>query len=330
MKVTIIGLGKTGCSMGLALGGKPGEFHRVGHDRDLKAAKEAQKLGAVDTVVINLHQAVEDADTVFLAIPFDQVRETIQLIAHDLKEGCVIVDLSPAKQQVAAWMGEHLPAGRYYVGWNLAVNPSYLQDMDKGGSASRQDYFQRGVVAVTAPQGTPPEVYDFIGGLIQRIGAEPLFADSMEMDGVLAEAQVIPQLLSALLVYTLTRQPGWREARKFAGQDFWGMGLPIAKSISADELSQTLLANREAVERLINELLHVLIEWREQVQSGEIEALTKNLREAQERFGKWQTERMAANWLLEESGIRREDIPSSGEALGRLVGLGNLARKHKK
>lgn len=329
MRVTIIGLGKTGGSLGLALSRKSEQIQRTGHDRDITVAKEAQKAGAIDTVAINLHQAVQDADVVFLSIPFDQVRETLQQIALDLKEGAVLVDLSPAKQKIGEWAKEFLPARRYYVGWNVAINPAYLQDTHKGIGASRQDYFHQGVVAVTAPAGTPAEVFELMTGLIKSIGAEPLFADPLEMDGVLAEAQVIPQLLSALMVYTLTRQPGWREARKFAAQDFLEMGLPLVSSISAQELSQTLFANRELIRRLMNELLIVLVEWREYLLDGEIESITQSLLDAQQSFEKWQTERRAANWILEESGIRREDLPTSGEVFGRLVGVGNWKKKQK-
>lgn len=329
MRITILGLGKTGSSLGLALGSKLKDIQRTGHDCDITVAKEAQKVGASDTVAINLHQAVQDADVVFLTIPFNQVRETLEQIAQDLKEGAVLIDVSPAKQKIAEWASELLPLGRYYVGWNIAINPAYLQDTQKGVSAARQDYFQQGVVAVTAPMGTPSEVFELIMTLIKSIGAEPLFADALEMDGVLAEAQVVPQLLSALMVYTLTRQPGWREARKFAAQDFLGMGLPLVNSISAQELSQTIFANREPIKRLINELLVTLVEWRENLLNDEIGALTQNLSDAQQSFEKWQTERRAANWILEETGVRREDLPASGEVFGRLLGVGNRKRNKR-
>lgn len=330
MRITILGLGKTGSSLGLALQTKSTEIQRTGHDRDITVAKEAQKVGAIDTVAINLHQAVQDADVVFLAIPFDQVRETLQQIARDLKESAVLIDVSPAKQKIAEWASELLPPGRYYVGWNIAINPAYLQDTQKGVSAARQDYFQQGVVAVTAPAGTPSWVFESIMTLIKSIGADPLFADALEMDGVLAEAQIIPQLLSALMVYTLTRQPGWREARKFAAQDFLEMGLPLVNSVSAQELSQTIFANRELIKRLINELLVTLVEWRENLLNDEIGALTQSLSDAQQSFEKWQTERRAANWILEETGVRREDLPTSGEVFGRLLGVGNWKKKQSK
>ncbi len=329
MKITIIGLGKTGSSLGLALAGKQGNIERIGHDCEVNVAKEALKVGAIDRYAINLHQAVEDADIVFLAVPFDQIHQTVELIAQDLQEGTIVVEFSPAKQRVSQWMKELLPPKRYYVGWNMGINPHYLYDTNKGIGASRQDYFHQGVIAVTAPPGTPSEVFNLIGGLIKMLGAEPLFADVMEMDGVLAEAQVMPQLFSALTVYTLTRQPGWREARKFAAQDFWEMGLPIFQSISPAELSETLLANRETAQRLINDLISVLIECRDEIASGEGEQLTKYLIEAQQRFEKWHQERLAANWIFEETGLRREDIPTAGEVFGRLIGLGNRGRNQK-
>jgi len=108
------------------------------------------------------------------------------------------------------------------------------------------------------------------------------------------------------------------------------MGMPLVNSVSAEELSQTLFANRELIKRLINELLIALVEWREYLLNDEIGALTQSLSEAQQRFEKWQTERTAANWILEETGIRSEDLPTSGEVFGRLLGVGNRNKKQKK
>ncbi|MCS6908271.1 MAG: prephenate dehydrogenase/arogenate dehydrogenase family protein [Anaerolineales bacterium] len=323
MIVTIVGLGRTGCSLGLALGGEGKGLRRVGHDREFSKTKEARKVGAIDDWALNIHQAVREADVVFLTIPFDQMRTTLQEIAEDLKEGAVLIELSPAKQQVSGWASEVLPAGRYYVGWNPAINPAYLQIRERDHRAARKDYFHRGVVAITAAQGTPRWVIDRVSSLARKIGAEPLFADKTEMDGVLAEAQTIPQLLSALMVYTLTRQSGWREARKFAAQEFWEMGLPTVYSISPTELSHLLLANRALVGRLLDELLNVLVEWRQKIEDGAIEELRQCLSESQRCFEQWQEERMAADWLAGESGLPYKDLPTSKDVLGQIVGLRN-------
>ncbi len=77
VKITIIGTGQVGASIGLALSAHPDLFLRVGHDKDLSAANRAKALGAVDKVDYNLPSSVADAAVVILALPQDQIRETL-------------------------------------------------------------------------------------------------------------------------------------------------------------------------------------------------------------------------------------------------------------
>ncbi len=98
IQITIIGLGQIGASIGLALAERKDSIERVGHDIDPGVAKQAQKLGAVDRIEYNLPRSVENADVVLLSIPVDQMRETLEIIAADLKEGCVVLDTAPVKE----------------------------------------------------------------------------------------------------------------------------------------------------------------------------------------------------------------------------------------
>ena len=59
-QITIIGLGQIGASIGWALEKYKGDILRVGHDKNMTAAKDAQKLGAVDKVIRNLPNSVQD------------------------------------------------------------------------------------------------------------------------------------------------------------------------------------------------------------------------------------------------------------------------------
>ena len=85
VQLTIIGLGQIGTSVGLALAEESERIFRLGHDRELGAARRAEKMGALDKVSINLHSAVEEADLVLLALPVDQIKETLEFIREDLK-----------------------------------------------------------------------------------------------------------------------------------------------------------------------------------------------------------------------------------------------------
>ncbi len=67
VQITIVGLGQIGSSIGLALKAHNVDVYRVGHDKDPQAAKESQKMGAVDNVKYNLPASVREAKIVILA-----------------------------------------------------------------------------------------------------------------------------------------------------------------------------------------------------------------------------------------------------------------------
>src|SRR5512139_91175 len=108
VRITIVGLGQIGSSIGLALKARDLDIHRIGHDKEPQAAKESQRAGAVDDVKYNLPASVRESQIVILALPLAAVRETLEIIAPDLKEGMLVLDTAPAKATVAAWAQELL------------------------------------------------------------------------------------------------------------------------------------------------------------------------------------------------------------------------------
>jgi prephenate dehydrogenase len=136
VQITIVGLGQIGTSFGLALANQPDLVRRIGHDRQAEVARNAEKMGAVDKVVFNLPAAVREADLVLLSVPIDQVRETMAIIAPELKEGSVVMDTAPVKEVVAAWASDLLPADRHYVGLTPVLNPLYLDESVTGAEAA--------------------------------------------------------------------------------------------------------------------------------------------------------------------------------------------------
>ena len=184
VQVTIIGLGQIGSSIGLALKAHEVNVHRVGHDKDPQAGKEAQRIGAVDEVKYNLPASVREAKIVILALPLAEIRETLRIIAPDLQEGTLVLDTAPAKATVAAWAKELLLQGRYYMGLTPAINPEYLHGTEFGVKAARADLFEKGLMVVNAPMGTPGNVFNLTMELVNLLGAMPLLMDITEADGI--------------------------------------------------------------------------------------------------------------------------------------------------
>ena len=86
--ITIVGTGLIGASLGMAiLRARDKELDVLGHDIDFGQAGLARRMGAVTKVERNLISACAKADMLILAIPASGIRETLELVANDLKDG---------------------------------------------------------------------------------------------------------------------------------------------------------------------------------------------------------------------------------------------------
>jgi prephenate dehydrogenase len=320
VQLTIVGMGQIGTSVGLALADQTEVIHRLGHDREIRIARRAEKMGALDKVSINLPAAVEEADLVLLALPVDQIRETLEAIRDDLKEGVVVMDTGPAKQVVASWIGELLPEGRFYVGLSPVLNPVYLHDVDYGTEAAHPDLFRDGLMGIVSPPGVASEAIKLAADLTRLLGATPLFADPLEMDGLVAATHILPQLLAAGLLNATVGQPGWQEGRKIAGRSYAEATAPVMYPTEPKTLTTAAMLNRENVVRVLDGLVASLNAIRNDLSNEDSENLEERLNRAREGRTAWLRGRMAANWVAEETAS--VEAPSASEIFGRFIGRG--------
>ncbi len=327
VKITIIGTGQVGASIGLALGAQKDLFLRIGHDKDPKVANRAKAMGAVDKVEINLFNAIDDAAIVILALPLDQIHETLQLIAQDLKEDVVIMDTAPVKGMVIKWIKELLPPKRYYIGLTPAINPAYLLTTGSGVEAARADLFKDGMMAILTLKDLPPEAIKLAIDFTHMLGAENLFIDPLELDSMMSAIDILPQLLAAALLNSIIDQPGWQDARKMTGRPYAVGTSAIAHAGEASSLSSQAISVQEHLLRRMDALMANLAELRQQIASGEVEKLQDVLEHAKQGHEKWHKERTAANWGISETSPHA-DLPTSRQVFTRMFTFGG-GRKPK-
>ena len=326
VQITIIGLGQIGASIGLALKARGANIHIVGNDKDSQTGKAAQKAGAVDDFKYNLPDSVRNAGVVILALPFGEVRETLELIAPDLQEGTLILDTAPSKATVAAWANELIPQGRFYVGLAPAIHPDYLHGIEFGLNAARADLFEKGVMVVTVPPRTPEYVFNLTLDFINLLGSLPLLMDTAEADGILGSVQILPQLAAAALLDATLDKPGWQETRKLTGRPYAAVTSGLAYHDDAASLREAALENRQNVVRLLNSYIASLISLRDEIDSNDRDALAKRLENAWAGRIRWFDERTEADWLNKEG--QRIDAPSFGDRINQML-FGSLADRTK-
>ncbi|MCJ7537874.1 MAG: prephenate dehydrogenase/arogenate dehydrogenase family protein [Anaerolineales bacterium] len=320
VQITIVGLGQIGTSVGLALAEQSELIYRMGHDRELRAARHAEKLGALDKVSINLISAVEEADLVLLALPIDQIQETLGFIRNDLKPAAVVMDTGPVKQIVASWAAELLPDERYYVGLTPVLNPVYLHEIDSGAEAAHPDLFRDGLIGIVSPPGTPSEAIKLAADLTRLLGATPLFADPLEMDGLVAATHILPQLMAAALLNATVDQPGWLEGRKIAGRSYAEVTAPVMYPTEPSTLTTAAMLNRENVIRVLDGAMASINAIRNDLINEEVKLLEERLNRAREGRKAWLNGRLAANWAADET--TSVEAPTASDIFGRFIGRG--------
>lgn len=328
VRITIVGLGQIGTSVGLALAEHNNLVYRVGHDKELGNARLAEKMGAVDKVMINLPSAVREADIILLSLPIDQIHDTLSVIASDLKEGAVVMDTAPVKEVVASWAEESLPAERFYVGLTPVLNPAYLHEVGSGTQAAYADLFRNGLMAIVSPPGTPSEAIKLAADLTRLLGSSPLFADPLEMDGLMAATHILPQLMAAALLNATVDQPGWQEGRKVAGRAYAEATRPVVHATESKTLRESALLNRQNVLRRIDGAIASLQAIRNDIDNDDSEALEERLSRARQGQEQWWQQRVAADWANE--GIPRTETPKASDLFGRLIGIGRKPKEDEK
>ena len=313
VQITIVGLGQIGASVGLTLGKRRSEIHRVGHDKSSEVAKAAQKKGAVDEVKYNLPAAVREANIVLLSLPVDEIRATLEVIAPDLPEGAVVMDTAPLQNAVAEWAQEILPEGCYHVGLVPAINPMYLHRIELGVEAAEEDLFDAGVVMLSALPGTPEAAVQLATDFIETLGAKPIFGDMFETDGLMTGTHIVPQLVAAAMLNAVVDQPGWIEARKLAGRPFAALTSALAYQDEIHSLGEAALLNKENVARVLDVVIGSLQGLRNDIVNNNREDVFERLDLAFEGRRRWLGERLQGDWSNEKAAPDISNIPSFWE-----------------
>jgi len=321
-KIAIIGLGLIGNSIGLGLGKESREFEIVGHDKDGGAASQSKKLKAVDKTEWNLLSACSNADLVILALPAAAIRDTLKAVAGELKPGAIVLDTASIKAPVQAWASELLPETVLFIG----TNPVLIVD-DAGGAAARADLFRKATWAICPSPTTGERAVKMAADLAERLGAQPLFLDSVEHDSMLAAIDQLPAVISMALLTAMVSQPSWRETRRLAAAQFESS----TRLVSADPhiFGDAVLANREQVTTWIDTFIDALASWREVIASGDEEAIGQGFRSAMDERERWLKDRRNGRWEETEPMATNQANPIARIFLGRLAERGPRGKSKK-
>lgn len=325
IELSIIGCGKVGTSIGLALGNHAQIFHRKGFDRKVSTANLAYKKQAFDHLCDNIKDCVENADAVLLAIPVDEIIITLETIIPLLKTGATIIDSSITKINIKNYIEENLPVDLNFISLYPTINPAYIHEFDNSPDFAHPDLFQNSLIAITGSARTNKDSFKLGTDLIGYLGAEVLIADPYEVDGLLAATEILPKIISSAYIHAVMDEPGWKEGRKLTNSSFYTLTSIIANLNEREDLGKSAELNKENTVRTINNLILSLKSIRDLLNEGNSTEIQKWYLSAQENHQIWLEERNLASWTRMPGS---ENIPSSFNFIQNIFGFGKK-RKEK-
>jgi prephenate dehydrogenase len=304
--VSILGLGRIGASIGLALKASDYQLQVIGYDDDRDVAQKAKEIGAVDKTSGNLLNTATAAEIVVLALPFRELENTFQLIGDDLSPHTLIIDLSSLKSPGLKWAKKYLKRG-HYIGASLVLRASMLTDSRQTIEAADAHLFEDSVYCIMPSPTAEPKAVETAVNFGRLLGATPFFLDALEYDSLMHGVETGPGLLAAAMFRAVQKSTGWRDILRFAG-------LPFALATTAlenQDLAHLALQDKAATLRWLDGVLTELQNVRRWVADGDLERLELILDELEIERARWLHHRTRNDWsedvdkpnLNEVSGI---------------------------
>ena len=314
-RLTIVGMSPISASIGLRLKqGNMRDTEIVGTSGDRRALSIASEMGALDKSEANLRSAVDGARLVILDMPITETRDLLEAIGPILREGCVVTDTGTTKVPVMEWADQFLPRGVSFVGGHPLVKRQLTKLED--ATPSMFDGIDYCVLpAKTAGQNSVGSIV----GLVETLGAKPLFIDPHEHDSYAAAMIYLPTVLSSAFVTATTGSDGWRDMQRLAASDFAEFSRAASQNPEVNQAAS--LASPDSLVHWLDQMILELYSYRNRIKDRS-DGLLDIFVNAWEARAKW------------EAGVVVDDdtppLPSAADAMTTSILGGRLAEHLRK
>jgi prephenate dehydrogenase len=199
LKVTVIGLGLIGGSLGMAIRKK--KLARViGLTREKSKAAQAVKLKAFDYASTNVRGILQDADIIFICYPIHLIVPELSKIIQFIKPGAIITDVGSSKELIVKEAEKLMRRGIFFVGGHPMAGKEKV-----GLEHAQADLLEGQNYILTKTSRTNEKALNTLKTFISKLGARVSVLDPAVHDSIVAGISHMPVAVAAALVDSVIR-----------------------------------------------------------------------------------------------------------------------------
>ena len=280
-KVTLVGVGLLGGSLGLALKRRRLANSVWGFVRRPGSLRECQRFGAVDQATLNLEEAVTGADLVVLCTPIAQMPPLAERTVRFLSPGTIVTDVGSVKASVVRDVSSVMSKpGAHFVGSHPMAGSEKT-----GVAAAQADLFVDAVCVVTPEPKSNRSAVGKIVRLWKSVGCRVLQMAPETHDELVSRSSHLPHILAAQLS-NLVLNPNAPKNQALLCANGFRDTTRIASG-SPEMWRDIALANRKNLLIALDSFVDHLGEFRRVLRRGDEAAISRFLEQAKQRRDKW-------------------------------------------
>ena len=281
-RLSILGVGLLGGSIGLAVKAAGMPCHVLGYGHRKATLDRALEVGAIDESASSSKAAVKDADLIILCTPVGLFEQLLAEIAGEIPDRAIVTDVGSTKRSVVK-LGEQLvPKSAHFIGSHPMAGSE-----KRGVEFARADLFQGARCILTPTQRSPNEIVAHVEWFWQKLGMTTTRMSPAEHDRLVCDISHLPHAVAAALI---SMQPdaalplagkGFLDTTRIAGGD--GTLWRDILSDNADNLADSIKRFRgqldEVLKLLAPDKRDELAKWLNQSAARRAKLLAEKLRE---------------------------------------------------
>ncbi len=271
-KVTIVGVGLISGSFALAMKEKRYAKKVIGVSRTEASLQKALELGIIDEA-LPLHEAVNQSDFIYVAIPVDVTIPIMQQIMDMVNDKQIVADAGSTKYVLCKALEDHPMRSRF-----VATHPMWGTEYSGPEAAVRGAFEGRACVICEKEKSDQPAV-TIVEDIYKSFGMHITYMGAKEHDTHAAYVSHISHITSFALANTVLEKEREEDAIfELAGGGFEST-VRLAKSNPA-MWAPIFMQNRENVLDVLNEHISQLRKFKSSLEKENLEYLTELMENA--------------------------------------------------